>query len=148
MSVARQYVLELLDDTLVQFLARSHHDREGVAARPRPAGIDHHARIARIAWAIAHRIESRAPAPAQDFEALARLEARAHGPDYPVHVGGIDVVVDDDHKAVGVGASMALRRNQAGLLGMSAIHLLDRHRQPQAAAAGFMRPYAFDFGNA
>ena len=61
---------------------------------------------------------------------------------------GIDVVVDHHHEAVGVGAGMALRGDQAGLLGMPAIHLLDRDGEPQPAAAGLVRPHALHLRHA
>src|SRR3979409_1567502 len=51
-------------------------------------------------------------------------------------------------RSVGIGAGMALRRDQAGLLGMAAIHLLDRDREPHAAAAGLVRPHALHLGHA
>src|SRR5215212_1796619 len=62
----RQHVLELLHDALVQFLAVAHDDGEGVAPVKRPAGVDDHARIARIFLAVAHGIEHGAPAAAQN----------------------------------------------------------------------------------
>ena len=98
--------------------------------------------------AIGHRVEHRAPAAAQDLDALARIEARAHRPDHLVHVGGIDVVVDHDDEAVGVGAGVALRGDQPGLLGVAGVHLLDRDGEPEPAAAGLVRPHALHLGHA
>src|SRR5215831_20465940 len=135
-------------DAGVEFLARARDDRKGVAPRPRLAGIDDDARVARIVAAIGHGVEHRAPAAAQDFDAFARVEARAHRPHHLVHVGGIDVVIDHDHDPVGIGAGVALRGNQPGLLGVTGVLLLDRDSEPEPAAAGRMRPHAFDFGHA
>ena len=56
------------------------------------------------------------------------------GPDHLVHVGRVDVVVERDRPAVGVGAGVASRGDQAGLLGVAAIHLLDGDSEPQPAA--------------
>src|SRR5207245_9406454 len=53
-----------------------------------------------------------------------------------------------DHGAVGIGAGVALRGDQAGLLGVTGVLLLDRDGEPEPAAAGRMRPQAFDFGHA
>src|SRR6516164_706938 len=145
---ARQNMRPFGTDAGIEFLARARDDRKGVAPRPRPTGIDDDARIARIVVAIGHGIEHRAPATAQDFDAFARLEARAHRPHHLIHVGGIDVVVDHDHDPVGIGAGVALRGDQPGLLGVTGVLLLDRHREPESAAAGRVRPYAFDFGHA
>src|SRR5262249_51186294 len=78
----------------------------------------------------------RAPAAAQDFDAFARVEARAHRPHHLVHVGGIDVVIDHDHDPVGIGAGVALRGDQPGLLSVTGVLLLDRDREPEPAAAG------------
>src|SRR6516162_6482370 len=142
---ARQNARPFGTDAGIEFLARARHDRKGVAPRPRLTGIDDDACIARIVAAIGHGIEHRAPAPAQDFDAFARFEARAHRPYHLVHVGGIDVVVDHDHDPVGIGAGVALRGDEPGLLGVAGILLLDRHREPEPAAAGRVRPYAFHF---
>src|SRR5690349_24744021 len=43
---------------------------------------------------------------------------------------------------------MALRGEVAGLLGVAAVLLLDRDREPQPAAAGGMRPYSAHFRDA
>src|SRR4051812_883369 len=59
---ARQHVLELPDDALVQFLAVAHDHRERVAPVEWPTGVDHDARIARVFLAVAHGIEHGAPA--------------------------------------------------------------------------------------
>src|SRR6516165_2135475 len=142
---ARQNARPFGTDAGIEFLARARHDRKGVAPRPRLTGIDDDACIARIVAAIGHGIEHRAPAAAQDFDAFARFEARAHRPYHLVHVGGIDVVVDHDHDPVGIGAGVALRGDEPGLLGVAGLLLLDRHREPEPAAAGRVRPYAFHF---
>src|SRR5258705_9363094 len=43
---------------------------------------------------------------------------------------------------------MTLRRDQAGLLRMAGIQLLDRDIEPEAAAASLVRPHALDLGHA
>src|SRR6478752_6117015 len=54
----------------------------------------------------------------------------------------------DDHAAVSVGAGVTLRGDEPGLLGVTAILLLDGDREPEPAAAGSMRPHALDLGHA
>src|SRR5262245_6601209 len=141
---ARQDVRPFGADSGIELLAGAGHDWKRVAPRPRLAGVDDDPRIARILAAISHGVEHGAPAAAQDFDTFARLEPRAYRPHHLVHVGGIDVVIDHHHDAVGIGAGMALRGNQPGLLGMAAILLLDRDREPQPATAGRVRPHPFD----
>src|SRR5712671_2575701 len=137
-SGARQEFGEFRADSFIQCLGIAYHWRECVFSRPGPAGVDDDARIAAIILAIDHRVEHRAPAAAQDFQILPRIEARAHGPYHLVDIGGIDVVIDDHDEAIGIGAGMALRSNQSRLLGMTAIELLDRDGEPKPAAAGLM----------
>ena len=144
----RQHVGKFLAHEVVDFLAGAHHDREGVAAFERLAGVDDDAGVARIVVRVSHRVERGRPAAAQGLHALARIEPRAHRPDHLVHVGWIDVVVDHDDEAVGVGAGVALRGDQPRLFGVAGILLLDRDGEPQPAAAGRMRPHAFHLGHA
>src|SRR5262245_28865858 len=96
-------------DAVVERLARAGDDREGLLAAERDAGVDHDPRIATVGVAVvAHRVERRAPAAVDDVDLVARVAARAHGPDHVVEVGGIDVLVDDDGPAVAIGAGMAV----------------------------------------
>src|SRR3954468_8875016 len=134
-SSFRQLVAELGPHQILDFLAGAHHDWERIAAAEWLARVDEDAGIARIFFAVGHRVERRRPAAAQNLHALARIAARAHCPDHLVHVGGIDVVIDHHDKAVDVSAGVTLRGNQSGLLGMTGVLLLDRHREPEPAAA-------------
>ncbi len=68
----------------LNLLRGPHHDREGVAAAERLAGVDDDAGVARVLLRISHRVECRRPAAAQDFHALARIATRAHRPDHAV----------------------------------------------------------------
>jgi hypothetical protein len=45
-----------------------------------------------------------------------------------VHIGRIDVVIDYDDEAIGIGAGVTLRSDQARLFGVTGILLLDRDR--------------------
>src|SRR5215471_20078615 len=147
-SAPRQHVCPLGADARVELLARPRHARKAVAPRPRFAGVNDHARIARIVTAVSHGVERRTPAAAQGLDAFARIEARAHRPYHLIHVGGIDVLIDHHHETVGVSPSMALRGDEPSLLGVTGILLLDRDGEPQPTAAGRMRPYAFHFRHA
>src|SRR4029079_17228306 len=77
-----------------------------------------------------------------NVELIARIAARAHGPDAIIHVRGVDVIIHHDGPAVAVGTGMTMRRHHACLLGMSAVKLLEGYRQHETASPGFVRPDA------
>src|SRR5262249_31164322 len=84
-------------DALGERLDRTGDDREGLLAPERDAGVDDHARIAPVGLGVvAHRVERRAPSAVDDIDLIARIAARAHGPDHVAEVGRVDVVVHDD----------------------------------------------------
>ena len=62
-----------------------------------------------------------------------RIGARAHGPDHVVEIVGIDIVIDDDDVAAEIGAGAALGGDEAGLLGVAGIALLDRYGGEKSA---------------
>src|SRR5260221_988042 len=144
----RQELRKLGPNAGIKLLAGTRLDRERIAPRPWLAGVDDDAGVARVLVAVGHGIERGAPASPQHLDVLARIEPRAHRPDHLVHVGRIDVVVDHNHPAVRVSAGVALRCDQAGLLGMAAVHLLDGDGEPKPAAARLMGPHAPDLRNA
>jgi Bcr/CflA subfamily drug resistance transporter len=145
-----QILRPLRADALVQRLAGARDGRERLLAPERNAGVDDDARIAPVVGGVvAHRIERRRPAAADDVHALARIAARAHRPDHVVvHVGRVDVVVDHDGPAVAHRRRRGTARRPSGLLGVAAVQLLDRDTSMKRAAAGLVRPHALDLGHA
>ena len=51
----------------------------------------------------------------EQIDAILRSAPSTHGPDHVIEVGGVDIVIDHDHPAVGIGAGVALRGDQTGL---------------------------------
>jgi len=145
LQLTGQHLGKLPAHQLLDFFTGAHHKRKAVAAVERLAGVDHDPCVARIVGSIGHWIERRRPTAAQRLHVLARIKPRAHRPYDFIGVGWIDVVVDHHDETVGIGAGMTLRSDQSGLLGVAGILLLDRDGEPQPAAAGGMRPDAFDF---
>src|SRR4030095_6533810 len=80
-----------------------------------------------------HRIERAAPGAADKIYVVRRIRPRAHRPQHVVHVVGIDVVIDDDDVASEICAGATLGGDDAGLLGVARIALLDRHRGKKSA---------------
>src|SRR6266403_3147554 len=69
-SSLRQLVAELGSHQILDLLAGAHHDRERISPAERLAGIDDDAGVARIFFAVGHRVERRRPAAAQYLHAL------------------------------------------------------------------------------
>src|SRR5260370_38387114 len=70
----RQERGELGADAGVELLAGARLDGEGVAPRPRLAGVDDDAGIARVVGAVGPRVERGAPASTQGLNVLAGIE--------------------------------------------------------------------------
>src|ERR1700724_3740646 len=73
----RQILAELGADARVELLARPRLHGKRLAPRPRAAGVDDDAGVARVVMAVGHRVERGAPGAADHLHALARIEARA-----------------------------------------------------------------------
>src|SRR6516165_283031 len=83
-----------------------------------------------------------------NVDLIAWIATRAHGPNDVVYVGRVDVIVHDDGPAIAISPSVAMRCHHASLFGVSAVELLDGHRQHETASAGLVRPHAFNLGDA
>src|SRR5438874_11241597 len=83
----RQILRPLFSYAVVERLARTGDDREGLLAPERDAGVDNHPRIAPVGLGVvAHRVERRAPPAVDDIDLVARIAARAHRPHHVAEV--------------------------------------------------------------
>ena len=94
-----------------------------------------------------HRIEGARPAAALDVDPAFRIAASRKRPDNIIDAGRIDIVVDDDGKAILIPSGKTLRRDQAGLLGMAWIALFDRDHS-KLSRTRLVRPDATNLGHA
>jgi|SRR5689334_14977345 len=94
-----------------------------------------------------HRIEGAGPAAALDIDAAFGIAASRKRPDDIIDAGRIDIVVDDDGKAILIPSGKTLRRDQAGLLGMPWIALFDRDHG-KLSRTRLVRPDATNLGHA
>src|SRR3984893_10155984 len=139
LEIARQMLCPLGAHAGIELLACAGDDRERVSPRERPACVDHDAGVAPVGLAvIAHGVEGGAPSAADDLDVLAHIAAGAHRPDDSVYVGGINIVAHHNGPPVPLRAGLAVRSHKSGLLGVPAIELLDRNREPDPTAARVM----------
>src|SRR5258706_8263198 len=130
-----------LHDLILELRTGFRDARKLVLPSPRPASIDHRP-IALIGRPAQDRVQRRAPEIVDDLDALRRIAACRHRPDHVMQIGGIDVLIDDDHPAAGVNARPAIGRQHARLLRVPRIHLLDRHHVEEPPRARFVVPPA------
>ena len=90
-----------------------------------------------------HRIEGARPAAALDVDVALGIAARRKRPDDVVDAGRIDIVVDDDGKAILITAGKTLRGDHAGLFDMAGIALLDGD-DGELPRSGLVRPDALN----
>src|SRR4051812_6554102 len=140
-SAVLQQMPPLRGDLRVQLGARAHGRREVRHRLERLARDDDGARVEVRGLGLA-RVEGPAPRAADDVDVLCAVAARRHRPQ-DVHVaGGVDVLVDDDHPAADVVAGVAARGEQARLLRVPRVRLLDRDDVEQPPAARLVAPHA------
>src|SRR6266508_128104 len=94
-----------------------------------------------------HRVEGTGPAPPLYVDIVLRIAARRQRPDDVVDARRVDIVVDDDGEAILIAAGKTLRSNDARLLHVAGVTLLDGD-YGKLSWAGLVRPNASDLGHA
>ena len=92
------------------------------------------------------RVERAAPRVADDLDVVDRVARRRHRPEHVEGVGRVDVVVHHHDEPPQVGARLAGRGQQPGLLGVTGVGLLDRDDVEQPRRAGLVAPDALHPG--